>query len=231
MSGNAETASSVIFESNLPCYLFISAQDTMMCFVFPEDVARLVFFFSKTMSKTTAFEKLVAYIFFWSSCEYTKHKESNPIRLLSIKSSWKPYKSSSPLLALFITLIDRAVYLEKNTSKHFIKFYRKMFSGSRKVWVELVYLNKFVFPIWAFAIGNYQGKWFLSFEVLLRYKMLWFPECVCVINDLCEYLLICLSWSVNFRSGGSNSFQPAMVRGLLSSVTFFSELWEIPASF
>lgn len=105
------------------------------------------FFFSKNMSKTTTFEKLVAYIFFSSSCEYTKHKESNPIRLLSGKSSWKPYKSSSPLLALFITLIGRAVYLEKNTSKHFIKFYRKMFSGSKKVWVELVYLNKFVSPI------------------------------------------------------------------------------------
>lgn len=73
--------------------------------------------------------------------------ESNPIRLLSGESSWKPYKSSSPLLALFITLIGRAVYLEKNTSKHFIKFYRKMFSGSKKVWVELVYLNKFVSPI------------------------------------------------------------------------------------
>lgn len=121
----------------------------------------------------------MAYIFFWSSCECTKHKESNPIRLLSGKSCWKPYKSSSPLLALFITLIGRAVYLEKNTSKHFIKFYRKMFSGSKKGWVELVYLHKFVSPIWAFAIGNYHEKWFLYFEVLLRYKTLWFPVCVC----------------------------------------------------
>lgn len=63
MSGNAETAPSVIFESYLPCYLFISAQDTMMVFCFPRRCCK-AFFFSKTMSKTTTFEKLVAYIFF-----------------------------------------------------------------------------------------------------------------------------------------------------------------------
>lgn len=43
MSGNTETAPSVIFESNLPCCLFISAQDTMMVFCFPRRCCKAFF--------------------------------------------------------------------------------------------------------------------------------------------------------------------------------------------
>lgn len=110
-------------------------------YCFPEDVARL--FFSKTMSKTTTFEKLVVYIFFDLPVSIQSTKSQILLDFLSGKLSWKPYKSSFSLLALFITLTGRAVYLDKNVSKMY--FLKKCSLEVRKIGWSLSVLTS-LFP-------------------------------------------------------------------------------------